>query len=57
MMKVESVLCFVVAEGYTLKEDDEEEDKYVLVREFDGKPIAKVRLEVEILEDQYEATA
>jgi len=55
-MKVEDVFYLLAIEGYEL-EKNEEEGGFVLVRELDKKPVAKVWLEIEPLEDQYEAVA
>ena len=55
-MKVEDVLYLLAIEGYEL-EKNEEEGGFVLVRELGKKPVVKVWLEIEPLEDQYEAVA
>ncbi|MHA1263434.1 MAG: hypothetical protein ACTSSA_15410 [Candidatus Freyarchaeota archaeon] len=55
-MEAEDVLYLLAIDGYTL-ERNEEEGGFILVRELDGKPVAKVWLEIEPLEDQYEAVA
>ena len=54
MMKAEDVLYLLAVKGYEL-EKNEEEGGFVLIREVDRKPVAKVWLEIEPLEDQYEA--
>jgi len=55
-MEADDVLYLLAVDGYTL-ERNEEEGGFILVRELDGKPVAKVWLEIEPLEDQYEAVA
>ncbi len=55
-MEADDVLYLLAIDGYTL-ERNEREGGFILVRELDGKPVAKVWLEIEPLEDQYEAVA